>query len=92
MGSNLRISPDVLIASEADEWLYADRAADLSTMIYEEYANDDLNRLAHAAVAAAVSEVRPKPEYADVISRELALNAVRFALGLKELPDQEGEQ
>lgn len=47
---------------------------------------------AQQCVEAAVANIRPNPNYADVIARAAIREGVEFALGLKELPIEQGEQ
>jgi hypothetical protein len=78
-------------AQGIEDWLRADMPAELAQTIVAEFGEENLERLAQAAVEAELAEVRPNPTYADVTAKNLAIGAVRRALGLKELPRQEGE-
>lgn len=72
-----------------DVWLHSGVPVELSQVIADQYDADDRQRLAVAAAEAAVSEIGAA--YRSPIVRNAAYNAVRMALGLKTLPEQEGD-
>ena len=71
--------------------LHSDVPHELAQVIIEAYGEENLQRLADAALRTAVKEMVPNPDYADVQAKALAMDALRLALGINELPIEERE-
>lgn len=72
-------------------WYCSEIPDNLAKVIALEYDEEDRERLAEAALKASIANMKPNSQYADVMARDLAMDAIRYALGLKQLP-VEGEQ
>jgi len=76
-------------SQSGDEWDLT-KPRRLAAYLDGKYDPEDREALAQEAAAAAFEEIRPA--YRTPHIREAALQAARFALGIQELPPQEGEQ
>lgn len=73
-------------------WLHSDVPQELAQVLVEAYGEESLQKLADEALKAAVKEMIPSPDYATVQAKTLAMDALRYALGIKTLPTEEGER